>query len=227
MISKALFDTKIVPTTLKHEGGYSNVKGDNGGETYRGISRKYNSDWSGWTYIDKIKYPNNYVEQVHDIPHNKIFPELEQSVKDLYYSKYFQNYNLHYLNSTKTGLVLFDFIVHGGFSIRTFQRLLNDVYNTSIPLSGRMDTNTLSSINKIGERVIEPVLQWRKNHLNELARNPSQAKFKTGWINRVNSFMPLAKIKENPIKTGLFFLLIIAATIILFILRKRRNKHES
>lgn len=37
------------------EGGYVNDKDDAGGETYRGISRKYNPTWQGWTMIDSYK----------------------------------------------------------------------------------------------------------------------------------------------------------------------------
>lgn len=37
------------------EGGYVNDKDDAGGETYRGISRKYNPTWQGWTMIDLIR----------------------------------------------------------------------------------------------------------------------------------------------------------------------------
>ena len=37
------------------EGGYVNDKDDAGGETYRGISRKYNPTWQGWNMIDKYK----------------------------------------------------------------------------------------------------------------------------------------------------------------------------
>jgi lysozyme family protein len=41
---KALFD---------REGLYSKDPDDAGGETYRGISRRYFGDWSGWELIDK------------------------------------------------------------------------------------------------------------------------------------------------------------------------------
>ena len=37
------------------EGGYVNDSDDAGGETYLGISRKNNPNWSGWKLIDSIK----------------------------------------------------------------------------------------------------------------------------------------------------------------------------
>lgn len=41
--------------TMGHEGGYSNDPNDPGGETYRGISRRYHSAWSGWDLIDSLR----------------------------------------------------------------------------------------------------------------------------------------------------------------------------
>lgn len=42
--------------TLEHEGGYSNrPEADYGGETYMGISRRWQPDWPGWAIIDQIK----------------------------------------------------------------------------------------------------------------------------------------------------------------------------
>jgi lysozyme family protein len=38
--------------TMKNEGGYANVQGDKGGETYMGISRVYWPTWPGWVIID-------------------------------------------------------------------------------------------------------------------------------------------------------------------------------
>lgn len=37
------------------EGGYANVSGDRGGETYAGISRKNFPDWPGWEIVDAHK----------------------------------------------------------------------------------------------------------------------------------------------------------------------------
>ncbi len=43
--------TKLVDP--QHEGAYSNVPGDRGGETYVGISRVENPAWNGWALVDK------------------------------------------------------------------------------------------------------------------------------------------------------------------------------
>ncbi len=41
--------------TLLHEGIYSNDPDDPGGETWRGIARRYQPDWPGWALIDDAK----------------------------------------------------------------------------------------------------------------------------------------------------------------------------
>lgn len=52
-----------ISKVLMHEGGYVNDPTDNGGETYRGISRKFHPGWVGWSLVDAAKkedhFPNN------------------------------------------------------------------------------------------------------------------------------------------------------------------------
>ena len=50
----ANFDIEFEKLILA-EGGYVNDHDDAGGETYLGISRKNNPNWSGWKLIDSIK----------------------------------------------------------------------------------------------------------------------------------------------------------------------------
>lgn len=44
--------SKALPPVLAHEGGYVWDPDDAGGETYRGVARRYHPDWSGWQVID-------------------------------------------------------------------------------------------------------------------------------------------------------------------------------
>ncbi|HZK69737.1 MAG TPA: glycosyl hydrolase 108 family protein [Paludibacter sp.] len=48
--------TKVLLT----EGGYANDPNDNGGETYRGVARKFWPNWSGWTIVDTAKNQPNF-----------------------------------------------------------------------------------------------------------------------------------------------------------------------
>ena len=42
------------------EGGWCNVPGDSGGETYAGIARRYWPDWPGWKLIDGEKAHSSF-----------------------------------------------------------------------------------------------------------------------------------------------------------------------
>ena len=46
---------KAIVKVLKKEGGYVNNPADRGGETYKGITRKYHSTSYVWTLIDRLK----------------------------------------------------------------------------------------------------------------------------------------------------------------------------
>lgn len=52
-----------IAKVLLIEGGYANDPNDSGGETYKGISRKFWPEWLGWSSIDTAKlllnFPNN------------------------------------------------------------------------------------------------------------------------------------------------------------------------
>ena len=46
--------------TMSHEGGYSHDPHDAGGETYKGVARRYHIGWSGWKIIDSMKQENGF-----------------------------------------------------------------------------------------------------------------------------------------------------------------------
>ena len=55
----ANFRSAILKVLLT-EGGYVNDKDDAGGETYKGIARKFWPQWSGWVIIDLAKKQAGY-----------------------------------------------------------------------------------------------------------------------------------------------------------------------
>jgi lysozyme family protein len=77
--------------TAKIEGGYANNPKDTGGETWRGIARKKNPGFIGWSIIDRLRkqrcFPNSL---------NASF-ELEQQVLNFYKENYWDVFNLDYM----------------------------------------------------------------------------------------------------------------------------------
>ena len=53
---------QVIDRLIRAEGGYqvTNIKNDRGGMTCAGISRRANSDWPGWKFIDKGIAPDDY-----------------------------------------------------------------------------------------------------------------------------------------------------------------------
>lgn len=104
------------------EGGYVNDPDDAGGETYKGVSRKANPYWIGWTIIDDIKkhHPNTFKGII------KATPQLEKAVQDLYKRNYWDCFELDEFKSQKVAEQLFDMCVNAGktAAIKIAQRVV-------------------------------------------------------------------------------------------------------
>ncbi len=187
MISKDKFKTSILPVTLKNEGGYSNIKGDNGGETYRGIARNSNPNWIGWELLERHK-PLKNGDMVND-------RSLMDAICDIYWKNYFEAYNLHKCENVVVALQIFDFAVHGGFSIKKLQTEINRLYNKNLTVDGVMGDKTITAINEIKPDLLcHTIIYLRSEHLRILlANDPWASKFEAGWKNRIVAMRNLIK----------------------------------
>ena len=124
---------------LKSEGGYVNDSDDSGGETYRGISRRYNLDWKGWDIIDnyKRKYQGKSLAKVLNADDN-----LQAMVKDLYKEKYWDVFELDEVPSQNIAYQMFDTCVNCGFgsAVRFAQASLGE------KIDGRWNLNLLNKL---------------------------------------------------------------------------------
>lgn len=161
---------KAIAFTLKWEGGYAWVSGDIG-ETYRGITRHYHPDWSGWATIDKVK-PK----------HGVILPELEDSVKDFYRAKYWGR--IEEICNDAVAAFTFDFKVNSGnYAIKILQRIVG------ADDDGILGNETITKVNNYNGNLIADLMQARRNFYYEIVHNnPSQKKFLNGWLNRIDNF---------------------------------------
>lgn len=110
------------PKLMKSEGGYVFDKDDLGGETYKGISRRYNPNWIGWKMIDKYKkqYPNSFkliIEKDYD---------LNDKAKRLYKEGYWDIFDADDFNSQRVAELIVDTCVNCGQSaaIKCAERIL-------------------------------------------------------------------------------------------------------
>lgn len=104
------------------EGGYVNDKDDTGGETYLGISRKFNPNWQGWKIIDaeKTKGTKGITSRL------KKNDVLTDEVKHLYKMSYWDVMDLDDIPSQSIAHQLFDTCVNCGCktAIRIAQQVI-------------------------------------------------------------------------------------------------------
>lgn len=139
----ANFEDAFKKLSIK-EGGYVNDKDDAGGETYRGISRKYNPTWQGWVIIDQYKkyYDVGGKEFKYKLDNNA---QLQKLVWSKYKIGYWDVFELDSFNSQRVAEQLFDTNVNCGqaAAIKMAQRVLG------LKETGRWTINLLNELVKI------------------------------------------------------------------------------
>jgi len=165
--------------TSVFEGGYANVKQDNGGETYKGISRKFFPKWSGWKIIDKFKSNKDFPRCLN----NNI--DLEKLVQSFYMINFWNKIRGDDIKSQKIANNIYDFAVNSGVkrSIKYIQLILN------IRPDGIFGKITLDLLNTYDEdSFIDLYKKARLRFINKIVlNNPSQKKFLAGWTKRVHN----------------------------------------
>jgi lysozyme family protein len=158
------------------EGGYSNIKGDKGGETNYGISTP--------TFIEAKR--------------RKLISETYQNVKDLtsedakriYRSMFWENIKGDEIAKIdpKLAIALFDFNVNAGSNaIKILQKIVN------ANIDGILGYKTLEDIKEYTElhgrnKLLEEYLSAREEYYKNIAKaDPTQQKFLKGWLNRTEN----------------------------------------
>jgi len=170
--------------TMGHEGGYVNDPLDAGGETYRGIARKYNPQWEGWNLIDDQK-PN--IDNV----------QLDSFVRKFYKERYWDVNRLDEFPQ-KVANEMFDTGVNMGIgrAAKFLQRSLNYLNRNGTLFDdlvddGAIGTKSLTALNiviKAGdENVLLKIMNVHQgqHYLDYMTKSPTQEKFARGWFSRV------------------------------------------
>lgn len=193
----------IFKKVLKHEGGYVNISHDRGGETYKGISRKYHPDWNGWTIIDMIKKEDGGIEALKKGDISPIKGEawqrkLETMVKNFYRLLYWDRIegDRICLVSYELAYYLFDSAVLLGVNkaVRLLQEAINHVIVDNalnadlLKVDGVLGPVTLRRVQEVKPFVKDVIDEFVKlrvlKHVSTLKHNPSQIIFLEGWIRR-------------------------------------------
>lgn len=105
------------------EGGYVNDPDDAGGETYLGISRRSNKNWTGWKIIDNIKKQYGTKNITAKLKKDNT---LNNTAKLLYKRNYWDTLELDDIPSQDIAHQLFDTCVNCGrtTAIRIAQQII-------------------------------------------------------------------------------------------------------
>jgi lysozyme family protein len=180
---------KVYQKVIRNEGFYSNLSSDKGGETYMGVSRKYNPDWKGWDLIDKHK------DTFGKIKHNKelLIPGLEDLVKQVYKEKYWKKMHGDKIISDGIAISFFDFFINSEVgAAKSMQRALQRI-GFRIEADGMIGPMTINAINTAIPVVLNDYfIQERLEYYNEVViRDSKQVVYLSGWKNRALRFLKL------------------------------------
>lgn len=180
-----------------NEGGYVNDPDDRGGETCRGIARRFHPDWPGWTIVDRIKEasPGEFVERIDGNA------ELAQLAKALYRDKYWNPILGDDIPNQHVANKVFDTGVNQGVatSVDYLQQSLNLLNRNErnyadVDVDRKMGPATLAALRaflQLEEGRPDYLLKLLNlmqavRYLEVMRRDPTQEKFARGWLNRVN-----------------------------------------
>ena len=152
--------------TILAEGGYqlTDTAGDNGGQTYAGISRKKNPNWEGWRWIDANQTPPTHM------------------VRSYYKKEYWDAIKGDAIISQEIAENIYDFGVNAGQGVA---RKLAQIVVGTTP-DGVFGEKTLMALNSIDADRFKPIYALAKiaRYRDIVKRDRTQIKWLMGWINR-------------------------------------------
>jgi len=188
----AHFETSLA-LVLRHEGGYVFDPDDAGGETYRGIARRYHPDWPGWAIIDAHKAEGDGF--VRRLDADEV---LQAQVAEFYRVQFWNRLWGERLPDQALADELLDTAVNMGVRravtfLQAALNLLNRNQRDYLDLAedGLLGPKTLATVRTCLARGDGPHLLKLCNLLQGMhyievtRRNPVQEKFLRGWLARV------------------------------------------
>lgn len=128
---------------LKSEGGYANDPDDRGGETYKGISRKFWPGWLGWTIIDGLKRNGKFPKKPTTENEIEIDVQLQYEVKQFYLHQFWIPVGGDKIKNQSIAEMLLDSAVNEGIvpAIRRAQTI------TGVAITGNITPELITKLN--------------------------------------------------------------------------------
>lgn len=228
--------------SANNEGGYVNDPRDAGGETYRGIARKFNPTWAGWPLIDAYKAANGAP------PAKYINPDWDKAAFAFYKTNFWDKVNLDQVNDQENANQIYDHTLSGlPRAIAMVKDVLNQQFGYNLGVGTTIDSATISALNTVDPQAFHDAFkQARADFFTYSAAklapqdsvyfplfktfnpnpSPSNSVYLSGWLNRVNKYAYTSLGKavavaqnlayENPTATNIIMGTMTAAIIFSF-----------
>ncbi len=182
--------------TLGHEGGYAFDPDDAGGETYRGVARRYHPGWAGWAVIDRLKPRAANRSQLDKLLAEDA--ELQPQIRGFYKHLYWARFQGDAISSQSIAEELFDTGVNMGVhrAVGFLQEGLNLLNRNQqsypdILEDGKSGSGTLGALEKyLAKDPAEYLLKVMNvlqgmHYIEYMRKSPAQEKYARGWLKRV------------------------------------------
>lgn len=170
--------------TERNEGGYANNPKDRGGETYKGVARRFHPNPDIWNYVDQIKsqVPQGpgYVSRL-----NKQLSQcqpLQVGIYRFYKYEFWDKNNLSLVSDQNVANRIYDMTVNaGGNAIKLVRRVIGTREGTTLGPEHVRVINTIEGGQLVG-RLKDAMANYYKAIVD---KNPSQGVFLVGWLSRL------------------------------------------
>ena len=183
MLIMANFD-EAIKKTLKHEGGYNEVKGDSGGATNYGISLRFLKSIDD--NLDLADINNDGKVDTLDIK-----SLTENQAKKIYYEEFWKANKCDLIKDDAVAAKFFDMSVNMGLSQATklLQRACNYFKIFGLTVDGKIGNKTLQAANQVNpEQLLNAMRkECQSFYIYLVDQKPIYEKFLKGWLNRAIS----------------------------------------
>ncbi len=166
---------------IECEGGYANNKADRGGETYKGISRRWFPILGFWSEIDKVKALDVGVAKINELLEDNLV--VQEGVREFYKLEFWDKIKGDLINQQLVADNIFDYSVNSGLktAVIATQKVIK------VKADGIFGSGTLKALNEFdSNKFIKEIKKSRKKLYEEIVSNDnSQAVFLNGWLHRL------------------------------------------
>lgn len=167
-------------TVRSNEGGYRNVSWDKGGETYKGIARKFHPGWAGWVIVDEWK--KTHTMKTGDIIKNN---QLDTLVHEFFKINFWANNNLNFLKNQSLATLGLDMVINHGRGPKIINETVAKI--KPVKIGTTVGTDSIKVMNDYPEQSYKTIAAARVAYVESL-KDELGPDYKA-VLNRAKSFL--------------------------------------